>query len=187
VPDFVAWLLSVDWWSIVRDAAIPVAAILVPTFIAVRLARNERLAADRGRYLEARRLAAQSVIIALARMVSVDPTAEPLQEKIRDLRGHIAVYRTVLSERDLLSGDWLGLKHQQGMSLWSTAMDELEQRNGSLTFGIEEKLEILRPAQAWAHATMETFSGWLGNHVPDETLQREGALLLSRNGGDETA
>ncbi|RIJ52514.1 hypothetical protein DZG00_04585 [Clavibacter lycopersici] len=44
------------WWEVIKDILIPVAAILIPTLIAVKLARDERLAAAAAR-AEDRRLA----------------------------------------------------------------------------------------------------------------------------------
>jgi hypothetical protein len=47
------------WWELLKDVLIPVAAILVPTLIAIWLARRERLAADEARK-EDRRLDAEA-------------------------------------------------------------------------------------------------------------------------------
>ena len=69
--------------TLVIDILIPVASILVPTAIAIRLARSERKSAEESRYLERRRQAAEPVVLALAHFVSIDPLREPMQAQLR--------------------------------------------------------------------------------------------------------
>lgn len=56
-----AWLSS-WWWELLKEVAIPVAAILIPTVIAVRLARREREAAQAQRHEEQRMAADQKAL-----------------------------------------------------------------------------------------------------------------------------
>jgi len=159
----------------ISDFAIPVAAILVPTAIAVWLARSERKSAERSRYLERRTTAAEPVILTLAQFISLDPVHEPVQAHLRELRGRIAVYRTTLTQEDALSGDWLALQHERGMLLWLTGMQTMDQsgdRSEAFVMG------AFSAGRAWANTTMQTLSGWLAGHVGDNVLQRQGAALM---------
>lgn len=163
----------------ISDIAIPVAAILVPTVIAIWLARSERKSAERSRYLERRTSAAEPVILALAHFISLDPAHEPVQAHLRDLRGRIAVYRTTLALEDALSGDWLALQHEQGMLLWWSgmqAMDSSGDRSEAFMLG------AFSAGRSWANTTMQTLSGWLAGHVSDDVLQRQGAALMDSKG-----
>ena len=49
------------WWELLKDFLIPVAAILIPTLIAVKLARDERVAAHAARE-DDRRIAEQEAV-----------------------------------------------------------------------------------------------------------------------------
>lgn len=114
------WLAMIDWGGLIRDVAIPVAAILVSTVIAIRLARNERENA-RASQLEQRRLEAGSdVIVALVPLASLRATEQPMQERLWELRAPIAVYRAWRSHRSLsrsLAGPGMG---RAGRSSWTT-------------------------------------------------------------------
>jgi hypothetical protein len=162
--------------TIVVDIAIPVLSILVPTIIAIWLARRERLGGDESRYLERRRQAAEPVILALAQFVSLDPLNEPLQSQLRDLRGRIAVYRASLRPADVLSGDWLALRHSSGMTMWADAVDLLQESGGNPQADLVNA--AVDPGRRWANDTIEMFSSWLAGMTTDIALQHDGAILL---------
>lgn len=162
--------------TLVIDVLIPVASILVPTGIAIWLARSERKSADASRYLERRRQAAEPVVLALAHFVSIDPSREPMQAQLRELRGRIAVYRASLRKGDSLSGDWLALRHTDGMAKWAKAADLLQESGGNPDAELANA--ALEPGRAWANDTIEVFSSWLAGHTADDDLRRDGASLL---------
>lgn len=176
---FWSWLAHVNWWEVVRFAVIPIAAILIPTVIAVRLSRTERLAAERSRYLATRLAASEGVMRSLASMISFDPDNELLRDEKGAFRAHVAIYRTALVGTDLLSGDWLGLKFTEGMQLWENGLLELQHRRGFGPVDEATKFEVLDPPRRWASNTMETLSGWLGGHVSDEVIAAEAAALYA--------
>ena len=179
-----AWAAD-DGLRLLGDIIIPVAAILIPTIIAVRVARDERhraeaaavedratRAADEQR---ARALAAGgNVITVLAGFVSMNPRTMDMQGHLAALRGSIAVYRAWIPTGDI-SGDWLALKHTQGMRLWAAAIDAPDASNadGPPIFPV-----ALRTAHLWAQDTIETFSGWLRGDTPEAKLRAEAAELL---------
>jgi hypothetical protein len=162
----------------ISDIAIPVAAILVPTAIAIWLARSERKSAERSRYLERRTTAAEPVILSLAQFISLDPVHEPIQAHLRDLRGRIAVYRTTLDTEDALSGDWLALQHERGMFLWWSAMQAMDSSGDHSEAFISGAFSAGR---SWANTTMQTLSGWLAGHIDDDVLKRQGAALTKED------
>ncbi|KDP89755.1 hypothetical protein W824_15190 [Clavibacter cf. michiganensis LMG 26808] len=164
-------------WGLVKDAIIPLAAILIPTLFALWLARIERRAAARSHYLERRHSAAEGVILALAQMVSMNPSMEEVAPLLRDLRGRIAVYRASLSSGDVLSGDWLAIKHSEGLAIWAEAQALLQPVAGTPPLSPDDLLRVLFPGQRWAQNTLETLSGWLSGHVSDEHLRLEGSAL----------
>ena len=163
---------------LVVDILIPVASILVPTLIAIWLARSERRGAEESLYLERRRQAAEPVILALAQFVSLDPVGEPIQPQLRDLRGRIAVYRSCLRTDDLLSGDWLALRHTSGISKWAEAFDLLQESGGNPDADLTNA--ALSPGREWAHDTIDVFSSWLSGNASDDELRRDGAQLLQQ-------
>ncbi|TFC54569.1 MULTISPECIES: hypothetical protein [unclassified Cryobacterium] len=182
MPEVVAWFLSVNWWEVTMSVAIPVAAILIPTVIAVRLARNERSVSVRSHYLERRHGAARGVIVALSDMISMDPTAEMVEPLLRGLRGSIAVYRASLTADDAVSGHWLVTRQLQGAELWTAAHGRLAFELARRTLSTGDTAQILQPAHMWAHDTMETFSEWLSGQVQDADLQADSARLIAERG-----
>ncbi|QNE44322.1 hypothetical protein F1C15_11325 [Frigoribacterium sp. NBH87] len=168
--------------DVLADIGIPVASILVPTAIAIWLARAERKRGDESRYLERRRQAAEPVVLALAHFVSLDPLSEPMQPELRDLRGRIAVYRSSLRKSDLLSGDWLALRHVDGMRKWATAVDLIQESGGNPD--AELIFNAVEPGHVWANETIELFSSWLAGVITDLDLQRDGARMLEQQRSD---
>ncbi len=152
------WVTS-NGLGFLGDVIIPVAAILVPTMIAVRIARRERLdAAEADR--QSRRLeAGAGVIVSLSSFVSVSPLRTDMQSQLAALRGQIAVYRAWAAPGDS-SGDWLAIKHSEGMHLWLVALEQIN-RLGALVVTDEmvEASGALHSPRIWAQSTIETFSG----------------------------
>ncbi|MEV8023647.1 hypothetical protein [Microbacterium sp. NPDC080220] len=179
-----AWAAD-DGLRLLGDIIIPVAAILIPTIIAVRVARRERERAESAAVEEraaraadeqrARALAAGgNVISVLASFVSMNPRTIDMHGHLAALRGSIAVYRAWIPIDDI-SGDWLALKHTQGMKLWGAAMTapDVTIVNDQPLFPV-----ALSAAQQWAQDTIETFSGWLRGDTSEAQLSEEGADLL---------
>lgn len=184
VDDFWTWAAD-DGLRVLGDIIIPVAAILIPTTIAVRVARSEReraeLAAVEDRVARAadeqraRALTAGgNVISVLASFVSMNPRTMDMHGHLAALRGSIAVYRAWISMGDI-SGDWLALKHTEGLKLWVAALEapDVFIDGPSPAFPV-----ALAAAQQWAQDTIETFSGWLRGDTPETQLQSEGGSLL---------
>jgi hypothetical protein len=186
----IEWLASVDWGQVAVTIAIPVAAIIVPTLIAIRLARAERRDAfetsqrERSEVLatsqrERRLEAGASVIVALAPLASLFDLDAPMQGHLWDLRARIAVYRAWIEPGDL-SGDWLALRHREGMRLWSEAFALVVQKGGPAGIGYDSLLGLLQPAHEWAASMTELFSGWLSGNVTTEALRADGARIMER-------
>lgn len=176
---FIQWLASVDWGQVVVTIAIPVAAIIVPTLIAIRLARAERRDALETRKRERSLEAGASVIVALAPLASLFDLASPMQGHLWDLRARIAVYRAWI-EPGNLSGDWLALRHREGMRLWSEAFMSIAQKGGPTAVDYDTLLSVLQPAHEWAASMTELFSGWLSGNVTTETLRADGARIVEK-------
>ncbi|MGJ0390267.1 hypothetical protein [Microbacterium sp. CGR1] len=197
MDEFWSWFGS-DGLELLGNILIPVAAILIPTGIAIRSARSERKSAtedreqerqlaaqdreqERQHALEARRTelrlqAGAGVITALAPLTSIRPD-QPIQEHLWRLRAAIAVYRAWIDVGNR-SGDWLALRHHEGMALWRIALDKVDAYGGPQAVLIDGKSAILDGAYQWANDTTETFTGFLSAHVPIKHLLDDGARIL---------
>lgn len=191
---------AVDVWVVIRDFLIPVLAILVPTLIAVWLARSERRAAEHDRREEAalreaedrrrfereneeRRLRASAdVLTSLAHMVSISGTSEPMQDRLRMLRASIAVYRAAVGKDDTLSPDWLSLNHILLMKLWAGAMEAIDEMGGVNRISVEQAEELMHPPREHANNTLQRFSAWLSGAFSDDDLRNQGAEVLEQIG-----
>lgn len=203
VDGFWAWWGTVDWGGVVVDVGIPVAAILVPTFIAIGLARAESRRAEDDRRAELadreierraaladrqeerrevererQRKAGEGVIIGLASLISLPPDAPGMRDILAEVRGRIAVYRAWIEHGDL-SGDWLALQHGKGMRLFLSAMESIDALAGSNRIAPHEIEAVMEPPRRWAQDAIDTFSGWLSGHVDDEVLRSQGAEILA--------
>lgn len=207
--DLGTWLTTVNWGNVAIDIAIPVAAILVPTIIAVRLSRSERRhaeadrqeerrialedrenarraaiedrqeerrAAENDRRLERRLEAGAGVIVAVAPLASMQLN-QPVQQHLWEFRARLAVYRAWISADDR-SGDWLALRHREGMTLWSEADRTMDAIGGPAAISVEGMLDLLRPAHEWAASTTEMFTAFLSGHAGDVDLLRDGARIM---------
>lgn len=196
LSDLARWIGRLDLGRLIADVAIPVAAIIVPTLIAIRLSRSERLTAEAARReerlsaIEDRRIerrleAGAGVIVALAPLSTMN-LHEPVWPYLWELRARIAVYRAWIVSDDR-SGDWLGLRHREGMAIWSRTALLLANAGGPNQFTVEGQLELTHRAHEWAHTTTEMFTGYLSGHVPIEHLLVDGARILKaypRDDGD---
>ncbi|MGR0320418.1 hypothetical protein [Agromyces sp. ZXT2-3] len=183
--DFVEWLESVNWWDVIKDVLLPALGILIPTSIAIYLARNERVAAERSHAIERRLAAGSEILRVLSRMVTMNGVAEPMRDTLRDLRGSVAVFRAS-SGKEVLAGDWLALQYQQGVWLWSVAMHTIDESGGPGALGDDELDSIMSPPRTWAQTTLETFSGWLSGNLGDQVLVKQGADIVARLGVPKT-
>lgn len=199
-----AWAATVDWSALVVDVGIPVAAILVPTLIAVRLARNERERAEEDRraarverekerlaaaearaterlerYRDRRREAGAGVIVSLARLISIYPSDPSMQSVFADFRGHIGVYRAWVEPEEDHSGDWLALQHAKGTWVWSAAMGEIAAKGGINRTADHELIDIMEPARRWAQDAIDTFSAWLAGDLDQQVLRTQGAEIIA--------
>jgi hypothetical protein len=188
-----SWAATIDWVALAVDVILPVIAILVPTIIAIALFRAERrtarLEAKRARRLDA----GAEVIVALAPMASIQPTTL-MTERLWDVRARISVYRA-WSDTDDSSGDWLALRHREGMHLWAQIMEDIDAAGGINRVAPHELENMLMPAHQWAAMTIEMFSGWLAGYADMSVLLDDGARIIQEFGlpptpdwsGDATA
>jgi hypothetical protein len=174
---------QIDWAAIggvTADIALPVLSILVPTLIAVFLFRAERRDARAADARSRRMDASADVIRALAPMASIQPD-DPMQERLWELRARIAVYRTWI-ERDDLSGDWLALRHREGMMLWAGLMGILDSGGGPKAMPTAAVADILSPAHRWAAQTLEMLSAWIRGDLEVDQLRGDGARIIEQYG-----
>jgi len=173
---FWGWAGAVDWGALAIDVLIPVAAILIPTVIAIRLARSERKNAIKDRREERRLEAGAGVIVAVAPLASMHAD-HPMQTYLWELRARIAVYRASIPVGDP-SGDWLAFRHREGMHLWRDAFGTIDAIGGSAAITDDGMLELLQPAHKWAGTTTEMFTAYLSGHLDADALLRDGARIL---------
>ncbi len=124
--------------------------------------------------------ASADVIRALAPMASIQPDA-PMQERLWELRARIAVYRTWIEKGDL-SGDWLALRHREGMIEWANAMTIVDAGGGPASLPPSALADILLPAHGWAAQTLEMLSAWIRGDLDVAELQKDGARILETFG-----
>ncbi|MFE6995051.1 hypothetical protein ACFVAE_03775 [Microbacterium sp. NPDC057659] len=166
--------------AILSDFVIPLLGILVPTLIAIGLFRAERKNAREDAVAVRRLDAGAQVIVALAPMASIQAD-QPMQERLWELRARIAVYRSCIDADDL-SGDWLALRHLEGMKLWGKSLDDIDAAGGVHRVLDEEIAQMLRPAHEWSATTVEMFSAWLSHNLPTSSLQSDGARIMETYG-----
>lgn len=175
---FWQWLGTVSWGAVVATVLIPIAAIIIPTLIAIGLARRERADARANSQRERRLAAGAGVILALAPLASLTDLNQPMSERLWDLRARIAVYRAWIEKGDL-SGDWLALRHKEGMQLWAAAMFQVQKFGGPDHLDTADLLNTLKAPHDWAATTTEMFSGWLSGNVDTGALQADGARIIA--------
>lgn len=185
---FDEWLVS-GGVGLLGDIIIPVGAIVVSTWIAVKVARQSREDAaklarqEREDAAEADRRsrkldAGGEVLVILAAFISVDALQTDMQVRLGELRGRIAVYSAWVAAEDL-SADWLKLQHSEGMRLWALALSDPRLR-GQRELSVDEMFDIFDAPRTWARDLIDTFSGWLSGHVPDNILRSQGAQILAQ-------
>lgn len=174
---FLDWLATVNWAAAVERFILPALAIVISALIAVGLARRERRDALADRKKERRLEAGAGVIIAIAPLASFTDLTEPVQRYLWEFRARTAVYRAWI-EKDDRSGDWLALRHREGMRLWSRAVLAVDALGGPSKIGVDDLLAALEPAHQWGAASTEMFTGWLSGHVETEVLLRDGARIM---------
>lgn len=104
---------------------------------------NEALAASRNSAVDARWFAVQE---AVQRLIGFDPTAEPVGERLQNLR------ITMIELVDQLEGwdgidSWLEAERTLGATMSRQVMEVSEQRET-----VEQRVKNLEPLMSWAHA-----------------------------------
>lgn len=142
----------------------------IGTYLADRRARaSERLAqraVDDGR--EAAANALWSDAIEAVHRVLIDPTTEPIGDRLRTLRIRLTSLVDGLPDWNGLDG-WLVAEHHLGVSLGRQVMEQA--RPGA---SIEEQLSLLRPHQDWGAAFAQNlrYLRKIGNSPGDITRLR---------------
>ncbi|MGX1932056.1 hypothetical protein [Microbacterium resistens] len=155
------------------DVLLPIAAILVPTFISIGLYRAERRAAAADRARERLLEAGAEIAKALAPLATFNGIAEDLKPILSEVRGRITIYRAWSTPDDIVS-DWLPLRFRELMAVWSDTLGAIEPAGMHLG----EIMEAQRPAHSSAAVMVETFTGWLAGHVTIEQIREDGARIL---------
>lgn len=178
------WFNSVDWLALLERAGLPIVAILASTGVAIWLARRERRDALADRRKERRLEAGAGVLVALAPLTSFSDLDEPMQAHLWEIRARIAVYRAWIDADDR-SGDWLALRHREGMLLWNRTLAAVSREGGMSRITVDALLAALAPAQAQMHLTTEMFTQWLSGHMEIDELLRDGARILKAHPAPE--
>lgn len=180
---FWEWLAA-NWPDVVKEFALPAAAILIPTIIAITLARRERVSASENAARQRKLDAGAQILLALAPLASMQADERNMQQHLWDLRARVAVYRAWISPDDI-SGDWLAYRHKEGMLLWVTAMYVIDALGGPSKISDQQLVEFLGPPHRWAAMTSEMLAGWLRGDVVERDLAMDGERIrLSLPDGD---
>lgn len=165
------------WVEVLIDVAIPVAAILVPTWIAVRLARSERKHAaaaraedQRGaeamRESERRDRVLEDLIAAYGFFISAHPTWDAWKPAMQLLRARVVLLQTLPTGRTL--GEWLATRFQH---VGAPAMSHAMSNPYADTPESDEYLQWGRPLSDWAQEEINTVAGWLRGELTDEKIR----------------
>jgi hypothetical protein len=103
------------WIALATTIALPVAAILVPSLIAISLARTERKAAAMARLEERRDVLLEGVIESLGPFITVDPLREFWTDELRKLRARVTILQTMPDSDLRLVGRWLAAEIPIGL------------------------------------------------------------------------
>lgn len=152
---------------------IPVAAILVPTFISIGLFRAERRSAAADRARERRLEAGAEIAKALAPLATFNGISEDIKPILSEARGRITIYRAWTTPDDIVS-DWLPLRFRELMAVWRDTIGPINPEG----LGLGEIMEAQRPAHKASGDMIEMFTGWLAGHVTIEQIREDGARIL---------
>lgn len=163
--------------ELVRDVLVPSLSILIPTGVAIWLARRERQDARASLRRERVLAAASPIFEDLATIMHLDVQEHDWRPHLSRLRAHTATFRAALDHDDTLMSDWLALRHREGMSLLEATLQMLP----GTPFGRYDATAM--PAiQAWANVTMQQMQGWMSGSVPPEWFAQDGGRIIAKYG-----
>lgn len=173
-----------DWIPLAADLIVPALSILVPTGVAIWLARRERQ--DNRASLQRERLlsAAAPLFVDLAELIHLDPVRQDFRPALSTMRAHIASFRAALDREDSLASDWLGLRHREGMHLLEAAATPIQGPSGMRIAQYDEAGP--ERVQAWSNTTMQQLQGWISGEVQADWIRSDGARIIAKYGTGRT-
>lgn len=135
--------------DVTGDVLVPAVTLLVSSGIAIGLARGERRAAQRARYAEATRAAAQDVLKTLAHLIDVDTYQTPWEDWLRDFRASVNVFQMALPVESVQAATWLALEARYGAALLHKVNGDLRHDAG-YEANRNYRMQRLAPVHEWA-------------------------------------
>ncbi|MBP2422190.1 hypothetical protein [Microbacterium imperiale] len=176
--------------QIVADVALPSAAIIISTVVAVWLARSERKAAAAARADERTDAAFVRTLVALSTLNTINLRAESASEPFRELRVGLTLLAAVTPERtDDLLGQWFEAERRAGlaqatesMRLLATVPDPLRTDTD-----VEAMVAAGAPVNTWARDFANNLRLWRRKGTTDAELTSLIVSAKNRSSGTAAA
>lgn len=160
--------------DIVSGIAVPAAAILVSTWVAVGLARSERKSAARARLEERIDAAFVRTLTALAQLNTINLRAESVAEPLRELRVGLTLLASLSSKPDDdLLGEWFEAERVAGNEQVRESMRRLQLVPDPLRSDadVEKAVAAGGPVNSWARDFAYRLRHWHRHGATVEQLR----------------
>jgi len=190
-----------EFWAITGDIAggvgIPAAAIIISTYVAVRLARNEREAAATARLEERAQTAADRLedrtedafvrtLLALATLNTINLRSESIAEPLRELRVGLTLLVTAASEHPEVVGQWFEMERMAGASQSEVSMSRIAQMSENLNSQNEATITLwaCEPINEWARDFANNLRIWRRGEMSEPAMRELSQAAWNRIVGE---
>lgn len=159
--------------QIIADIALPAAAIIISTLVAVSIAKSERRGAAAARAEERRDIAFGQTLSALATLNTLNLRAESVAEPLRDLRVGLILLEAASPkhDNDLLS-EWFEAERVAALAQSKESMRRLSQAPESPSSDADVEMIVAAgaPLNTWARNFANNLRFWRQNGATDAEL-----------------
>lgn len=160
--------------DVVTGIAVPAAAILISTWVAVGLARSERKAAAAARVGERIDAAFVRTLTALAQLNTINLRAEAVADPLRELRVGLTLLEALSSKpNEHLLGEWFEAERVAGNAQVGESLRRLQLVPDPLRSNddVEKALAAGGPVNTWARDFANRLRNWHRRGATDEQLR----------------
>ncbi len=176
--------------DVVTGIAVPAAAIVISTWVAVRLARSERKAAAAARVEERIDAAFVRTLTALAVLNTINLRAEAVADPLRELRVGLTLLEALSSRSEgSLLAEWFEAERvagnaQIGESMRLLALVPVELQSDD---HVERAVAAGGPVNTWARDFANKLRDWHRQGASDQALRAHIAVAKSLHRGANTS
>lgn len=172
--------------DVATGIAVPAAAILISTWVAVGLARSERKAAAAARVEERIDAAFVRTLTALAVLNTINLRAESVADPLRELRVGLTLLEALSSPSgDTLLAEWFEAERVAGNAQIAESMRLLQLVPANLQSDddVEKAVAAGGPVNTWARDFANRLRDWHRQGASDEALRAHVVAAKSLHGG----